>query len=470
MLSMKELRSWCEAAKLCVRCYLRLTPRTSSSAWFGGRDRTLCRKHQYSAPDTSLACSACLGILSDRILDLVPQQAEAALGKLHHDNRYKVNTLFPTAATLVRDRALWVALRQDFPTAGRPRSVREVFKLALTDRLDAIGLRYAADASLLLDVSLSHPPTESEIDYFCTEDVVRTVNVPSKSGGKRPRGAPSTSSRLAAKVLDSIDDEKFLKIAPEHLRPPQPTDDVATADVKVSIAPFIVAGEYNKYSRVVSQTPWLASTRKGHFNYSDAGKDGKDSTSTNEPQTQDLKQASNVEGVVTAGLQAVFQPERTTFTAGGREDVDVRMLGAGRPFIVEVLNPCVIESLVTDEMLQQALEASARCSDAVTVHNLRIASSKNAAQVRACEGERRKRYRCVVWTERAQTEAELRNLLEVGGGFMLYQKTPLRVLHRRTLATRERRIYSAKVHRILTSHVFMLDLITQAGTYVKEGK
>jgi tRNA pseudouridine synthase 10 len=31
--------------------------------------------------------------------------------------------------------------------------------------------------------------------------------------------------------------------------------------------------------------------------------------------------------------------EECKFSAGGREDIDVRMLGDGRPFIVEFINP-----------------------------------------------------------------------------------------------------------------------------------
>ena len=42
------------------------------------------------------------------------------------------------------------------------------------------------------------------------------------------------------------------------------------------------------------------------------------------------------------------------FSSSGREDVDVRMLGDGRPFIVELINPhCVIFSKQDMAVLQQ---------------------------------------------------------------------------------------------------------------------
>jgi len=49
----------------------------------------------------------------------------------------------------------------------------------------------------------------------------------------------------------------------------------------------------------------------------------------------------------------------------------------------------------------------------------------------------------------------------------IQQKTPLRVLHRRTNSVRERNILQAKATRI-DDHHFRLELSTQAGTYVKE--
>merc|ERR1712216_465192 len=49
----------------------------------------------------------------------------------------------------------------------------------------------------------------------------------------------------------------------------------------------------------------------------------------------------------------------------------------------------------------------------------------------------------------------------------LQQLTPLRVLHRRTLAVRERAIHQLRATRI-APHFVLLDLTTQAGTYVKE--
>ena len=48
---------------------------------------------------------------------------------------------------------------------------------------------------------------------------------------------------------------------------------------------------------------------------------------------------SSVEELVCAPVERLLRADRCVFTASGREDVDVKMLGSGRPFSVEVLNP-----------------------------------------------------------------------------------------------------------------------------------
>jgi tRNA pseudouridine synthase 10 len=50
---------------------------------------------------------------------------------------------------------------------------------------------------------------------------------------------------------------------------------------------------------------------------------------------------------------------------------------------------------------------------------------------------------------------------------VIEQKTPIRVLHRRSAATRKKIIYTLNGEWLDSRHI-LLDLVTQAGTYVKE--
>lgn len=84
------------------------------------------------------------------------------------------------------------------------------------------------------------------------------------------------------------------------------------------------------------------------------------------------------------------------------------------------------------------------------------------------EENKRKIYRALCTLNEPVTLETLKKL-DMPNGFVTYQITPIRVLHRRPLHTRPRTIYSVKgyVDR-KNPKIVILDIITQAGTYVKE--
>lgn len=90
-----------------------------------------------------------------------------------------------------------------------------------------------------------------------------------------------------------------------------------------------------------------------------------------------------------------------------------------------------------------------------------------AGLVREGEAEHRKSYRCVVWLSKPVSLAELDTKLNNAGSVRVEQKTPIRVLHRRPLLTRPRTVFSMRAE-LLNARYLQLDLVTQAGTYVKE--
>ena len=69
-----------------------------------------------------------------------------------------------------------------------------------------------------------------------------------------------------------------------------------------------------------------------------------------------------------------------------------------------------------------------------------------------------------VWSEKEITGEELA-CLEGIKDLKLAQKTPIRVLHRRSLATRERLVHSMHSEAV-DRHRFKLYLCCQAGTYM----
>ena len=71
-----------------------------------------------------------------------------------------------------------------------------------------------------------------------------------------------------------------------------------------------------------------------------------------------------------------------------------------------------------------------------------------------------------MWSSSAVTEEEA-SKLNRPEEFVIDQRTPVRVLHRRSSAVRKKTIHSMQC-TFVSPHYLVLDLVTQAGTYVKE--
>ena len=75
-------------------------------------------------------------------------------------------------------------------------------------------------------------------------------------------------------------------------------------------------------------------------------------------------------------------------------------------------------------------------------------------------------YSCFVWTKKELNEEDINKLNSIKN-LEVIQKTPLRVLHRRSLMDRKKIIYELKAEKV-NKHFMILDVISSAGTYIKE--
>ncbi|KAK3890557.1 hypothetical protein Pcinc_005531, partial [Petrolisthes cinctipes] len=175
---------------------------------------------------------------------------------------------------------------------------------------------------------------------------------------------------------------------------------------------------YNKYSRELPQTPWFV---EGERKQSTSVQELLSAILNNTIKAQERKQSTSVQELLSAILNNTVKAQDLKFSSSGREDVDVRCLGVGRPFVIEFINP-------RHTLLTQTQVA--------------VLESYNTAAL-----------------------DKLNELSEVS----VEQKTPLRVLHRRPLATRTRIVHTITAVPI-DLHYFKLYLTTQAGTYIKEFK
>ncbi|XP_035695960.1 tRNA pseudouridine synthase Pus10-like isoform X5 [Branchiostoma floridae] len=161
--------------------------------------------------------------------------------------------------------------------------------------------------------------------------------------------------------------------------------------------------------------------------------------------------------------EAVFVAEYR-FSSAGREDVDVRTLGRGRPFLVELIQPH-ISDVPPDKMKLLQQEINSGTTD-IAIRDLQVVSREESGKLKVGETEKTKSYSALVRVEKPIQPDDLKFLEEITD-LTLAQKTPIRVIHRRPLASRDRVIHNMSGEYIDSQH-FRLHLKTQAGTYIKE--
>jgi len=215
--------------------------------------------------------------------------------------------------------------------------------------------------------------------------------------------------------------------------------------------PLLVYGRYLKYSREIPHARWHCKLCRGR-GCEACGGTGRRFTRT-------------VEELVAKPILERSGGRASKFHSTGREDVDARMLGDGRPFVLEIANPRVwrLDFAGLQEEINRAYAGE------VEVRELQRA---NRALMRRVDTDTPdKSYRAVVACRLPAPREKVEALAGIGG-LMLAQATPRRVLHRRADKTRRRAIRSCRVEALRGEgervSAFALTLRAQSGTYIKE--
>lgn len=107
------------------------------------------------------------------------------------------------------------------------------------------------------------------------------------------------------------------------------------------------------------------------------------------------------------------------------------------------------------------------------MRDIQVVSKDSTCVLKDNEDDKMKTYVALCWSRDVVSVDRLASLGDLSD-IELHQKTPIRVLHRRTLATRLRTVYRASAERLgsdgdpARDRYFVVRLSTQAGTYVKE--
>jgi len=158
-------------------------------------------------------------------------------------------------------------------------------------------------------------------------------------------------------------------------------------------------------------------------------------------------------------LGAALRTRKNKFHGAGREDIDVRMLGAGRPFVLEFIDP----KELTVDLAELEAEINRRNEGRLEIEGLHWSEKSRVRTLK--EMENAKQYGVLVEVEEAPAEGAFEAL--VGNRYDLEQKTPQRVSHRRADRVRERWLEVLSVEPA-EDGCWRMVVRTQHGTYVKE--
>ncbi|NVM16238.1 MAG: tRNA pseudouridine(54/55) synthase Pus10 [Candidatus Lokiarchaeota archaeon] len=226
-----------------------------------------------------------------------------------------------------------------------------------------------------------------------------------------------------------------------------------TSEVNLLIRSIFIKGRYNKFIRGIPQTHWDCRACRGKgcelCNYS--GKQYK----------------TSVEELISPEFIMEAKADGSKFHGAGREDIDVKMLGEGRPFVLELKNPKI--RILDLEKLQKRVNK--RNKKKVKITNLMYSSKEQVKNLKFNAQNTKKVYRALASSNENVTKEKFAILLnELKTSFenqKIQQRTPNRVSHRRADKIRDKTIFQIE-GKFIKPKIFEFIIEAQGGTYIKE--
>jgi len=219
-------------------------------------------------------------------------------------------------------------------------------------------------------------------------------------------------------------------------------------DLRLQVNPIFINGRYRKLSRGIPQSRWLCGKCRGK-GCKQCGGTGR-------------MYPDSVEETIGCPALEMSQGEDIALHGAGREDIDARMLGRGRPFVIEVKKPK--KRFLNLKTLRKRINDKAQGK--VEVSSLSFTNKDLVRRLKKSEAAQ-KLYRVTVEVDEPVSRRQLTMLRKALVGTTIKQQTPQRVMHRRADMMREKYIYKANVRR-LTPNRFEMRIKCQGGLYIKE--
>lgn len=216
--------------------------------------------------------------------------------------------------------------------------------------------------------------------------------------------------------------------------------------LEFQINPLFVEGRYKKFVRGIPQTKWPCRECKGR------GCERCNFTGKMYPES--------VEELISPEFLRAAQGSETKFHGAGREDIDVKMLGTGRPFVLEVKEPH--KRALNLEELEDKINKSA--AGKVEVTGLKFTDKARRKEIKTSSTDTYKVYEAKVKLGREATPEDLDLIKTLD---VIEQRTPQRVVHRRADLIRTREVRNIEIKK-LDDACLELIIECQGGLYIKE--
>jgi len=223
--------------------------------------------------------------------------------------------------------------------------------------------------------------------------------------------------------------------------------DLSSGLAEVQINSVFFYGRYKKFERGIPQTHWDCRACKGA---------GCEKCNFTGAQYKD-----SVEELIGRPVVVAFDAQTAVLHGAGREDIDARMIGTGRPFILEVVEPKK-RSL---DLIKLEKEINLAAGGRVSVSIKRWSERTEVETLKSNKAH--KKYRILVEVDGALSADTFANALKTLQGATIHQRTPERVAHRRADKIRERIVLDIE-YTGEQDGKFVVEVLGEAGLYIKE--
>ncbi|XP_012234833.1 tRNA pseudouridine synthase Pus10 isoform X2 [Linepithema humile] len=454
----KKIFNFLKSQGCCLRCCLRFIGYRMSDCYSNPLEFAARMNYIDDKDDSSKTpCIACLGILQDKTQENVITKVVEEVKKKDYDCATFICALTVPVSIKLREHILYAYVSKETGThesitsalRTKLQNVKDTWKSFMISKLEQAMEKHAdlsTPSPFLIEIFLSYGD-----DEIIFQELINKHKGSNKQT-KRKCNDNIFSRKNLETLLSEITDEQFI----DYFKISQIISKtfVHVNDVLCSHSSIFIGGRYNKFSRELSQTPWFINGEK--------------------------KVETSVQDLLCNSIAETVKAESIKFLSSGREDVDVRNVYSGRPFAVELLNPRMT-NITSDLLTHLAASINQSTKQVQITSGLKVLSRLDLKKLKEGENAKTKFYRALCVCEGVNGSLpQLENLNKLKN-IKIVQRTPVRVLHRRPLSPRTRVIYEmrarwAKPHELKKLHTaaesvdvfFVLDVKTQAGTYVKE--